>query len=220
MIITDFGVAVLDDDRWISAWVQQNRRLDHDLSLLPVLRGYIRPGDVVVDGGAFIGDHTIAYMDAVGPAGEVWAFEPNRSAFECLKYNCRGALLFPFALGDSYGFSHFIPNDQNPGASHLKYNGYGSVLTVALDHFNLPRCNFIKLDLEGFEVRAIRGAAKTITRLKPVVCVEVNASALAREGESPESLLAEMGRLDYEYKKVYETDHWGMPQFDALFLPV
>src|SRR5262249_37578392 len=74
---------VLEGDQ-ISNWVEQEGRLDHDQNFLPGILEHIKPGDTVIDVGAFIGDHTVAYA---AKAKKVIAFEPNPLAFECLKYN-------------------------------------------------------------------------------------------------------------------------------------
>src|SRR5687767_9160852 len=92
MKILPNGIAVLEKDSHISKWCESEKRLDHDQNLLPVILSYVKKGDWVVDAGAFIGDHTRAYLDRVGATGVVVALEPNPEAFECLKHNCPDAV--------------------------------------------------------------------------------------------------------------------------------
>jgi hypothetical protein len=66
MKITKHGFAVLENDQWISRWAEEEGRLDHDQNMLPLILKHIYRGDTVVDVGAFIGDHTIAYSEKVG----------------------------------------------------------------------------------------------------------------------------------------------------------
>lgn len=58
---TRMGHWIIDGDTHISKWVEETGRLGHDQDLLPRILKLIRPGDVVVDVGAFIGDHTFDY---------------------------------------------------------------------------------------------------------------------------------------------------------------
>ena len=51
------------------------------------LLGLITPGDTVLDVGAYIGTHTLAFAKQVGVGGEVYAFEPQPLSFEVLKRN-------------------------------------------------------------------------------------------------------------------------------------
>lgn len=215
---TPLGFWIIQSDSHISKWCLENKRLDHDLSLLPILLEYIETGDVIVDAGAYIGDHTIAYLNRVGPIGTVYAFEPNPEAFECLTRNCPSAKAYRMGLSDvNELLGASIVANENVGASYLT-KGHGTAVRT-LDSFNLPRLNFFKLDIEGMEPLAIQGAKKTIARCKPVICAEINVGALARNGFSANYLISKITDMGYTPKKVYDSDDWTSPQCDILFLP-
>ncbi len=164
-------IATIEGDTHISKWAIEAGRLDHDQNTLPLLAPYIPKGGTVVDAGAFIGDHTVFYADRVGPAGQVLAFEPNFAAFECLHHNVQWMPVTCHHAGLSDATSTAaIATDINAGASHLT-DGKGCAL-LALDSLNLQRLDFFKLDVEGFEVRALRGAKDTIHRCRPVMLIE------------------------------------------------
>lgn len=222
MKILPTGIAVIEGDTHLSAWVEQTGRLDHDQSTLPVILPLIKPGDVVVDAGANIGSHTIAYINAVGDKGIVLAFEPNPPAFECLMHNCPQANNYRLGLSDSLGFFDVVPN-VNAGATHL---GQASIdgnaaQTIRLDSFELPRLNFFKLDIEGFELLALRGARETIQRCRPIIMCELNVGALARQGHDKTGimtfLLGEMGYI--MVKPVFPNESMDAEQIDVLFFP-
>jgi tRNA G37 N-methylase Trm5 len=78
---------VIASDTHIGRWIEETGRLDHDQYLLPKIVPLIPEGGTVVDAGALYGDHTLAYAKAVGPYGEVFAFEPNPQSYTCLKKN-------------------------------------------------------------------------------------------------------------------------------------
>jgi FkbM family methyltransferase len=211
------GIAVLENDSHISKWVEESGRLDHDRYALPIILQHIHEGDVVVDGGAFIGDHTRAYLDAVGHTGKVYAFEPNPEAFRCLNHNCPDSINFDLGLSDAR-FEQFFSLNANAGASYLSQGDGVSVHTMALDDLELPRLDFLKLDVEGFEVSALKGAFKTIMAYRPAMWIEVNAGALERNGSSVQEL------KDY-ISKTLKCQFSGYPenygeQYDLLCLPL
>ncbi len=86
------SIAVIEFDSHISSWVEEAGRLCHDSMVHESILPLIKEGDWVVDAGAYIGDHTIAYAEKVGSRGRVIAFEINPPALECLKHN---AVLYP-----------------------------------------------------------------------------------------------------------------------------
>lgn len=62
---TKEGWWVLADDTHLSKWVEEHGRLDHDEAIASIVE-HIPQGGVVVDAGASLGDHTIAYARKVG----------------------------------------------------------------------------------------------------------------------------------------------------------
>jgi FkbM family methyltransferase len=220
MKITKEGFAVLDGDSHISRWIEESGRLDHDQNCLPLLDEFIHRGFTVVDVGAFCGDHTIYYAKRVGSRGSVYAFEPNPKAFECLEYNLKGkdnTVCFKRGVSDkkhTIGLAH----DINAGATHAIAEG--NIQCVSLDSINLPECDFIKMDCEGMEVKALKGAALTIKKFAPTMLIEVNESALERQGESRASLLALLDSMGYEYRNLYKNESIEGAQVDIICTPI
>lgn len=211
--ILDNGIAVIEGDTHISRWVEESGRLDHDEYALPIILDHIKEGDWVVDAGAFIGDHTRAYLDKVKTSGRVFAFEPNPNAFECLVHNCPEARCEPFGLSDLEGSAGLLVN-ENGGASRL-YDG-DSITIVKLDNYDLPKLDFLKLDVEGWELKALRGAESTIDIHRPVMWIEINKGALNEQGVEPKDVIK--FALDYGYEVIPYPDEGG-PQYDILCIP-
>lgn len=214
---TPEGIWVVRNDTHLSRWVEEHKRLDCDPSMLAIQREYIKPGNTVVDVGACIGDSTLCYARAVAGSqwGRVFAFEPNPISFECLKRNmaefnhveCINA-----GLSDRAGEME-MDNAPNIGASYLR-PGSG-VKTMALDSLELAALDFMKIDIEGLEVRALLGAANTIRRCRPVMWIEVNAGALLRSDTTSLELKETILSLGYAIKG------WTTgPQFDVCCLPL
>lgn len=193
------GVCVLEHDSHLSKWIEEQGHLimHQDLALQRNL-ALIRPGDVVVDGGAALGDHTAAYLKAVGPTGLVYAFEPNPLYVSCLVKNCPTALWYDRALwSENCWLSMHYEEIGNTGAGHICEGGKLRIEAIALDYLCLNRCNFIKLDLEGAELMALRGAVETIKRFRPLIQCEVNPPLMERLGYTEEDLVAWLKSAGY-----------------------
>ncbi len=224
MKILPNGIAVIDGDEGISKWIEKHGRLDHDQWLLKRVLPYIPEGGVVVDGGAFIGDHTVAYAAKVGLTGTVHAMEPNPIAFECLKHNTKN---LPQVKRYGEALTHhestvWIEPNPNSGATRitLKQDPFATSRGgEPLDRYQLETVHFIKLDLEGFECEALLGAWETIKRCRPVMLIEVNEGALEAAGSSSDELLGLLTVLRYSFDNILNEPMTG-PQFDILCKPL
>jgi len=194
--------------------VEESGRLDHDQYALPIILEHIEEGDWVVDAGAFIGDHTRAYLDKVGDSGVVMAFEPNSEAFECLVYNCPDADTLPLGLSDCSTPAR-LQLRTNAGASMIGDEG-SWIQLVELDSYNLPQLDFLKLDVEGYELNALRGARKTIKVHRPNMWIEINEYALNQQGVTPRDVYRFLDEFDYDITS-YPED--SIPQYDILCIP-
>ena len=142
----------------------------------------IRPEHVVVEIGANIGAHTIFLATKVGPTGRVLAFEMQRLIFQTLCGNIAlnsitNTHCWNMAVGAEPGeivvppFNPRNPSKTPPIDANAPLDGE-IVPVVAIDNLNLPRCDFIKIGFAGSSGREVlTGAAKTISRLKPVLYI-------------------------------------------------
>lgn len=216
MKITDKNIAILEDDTHISYWVEQSGRLDHDRYALPIILEHINPGNTVVDAGAFIGDHTIAYCDAVGPTGSVYAFEPNKKAYECLEYNCKTAKNYNLGLSDK-AETVYYSEDKNAGAGRILRDIETSdqIKTITLDSLKLKALDFLKIDVEGYEVSVLKGAISTIKKYRPKMWIEINIGALEQQGKTAKDIENFLSKLNYNYTAYPEVGD----QYDLLCIP-
>lgn len=212
--LTKAGFAVVRGDTHLSKWIEETGQIDHGQRIAERFRQYFGPGDTVVDIGASLGDHTVPYAQIVGEKGCVIAFEPLAVAFEALVYNTRDypqVMLIPTALGDSQ-YETCIKRGENLGASHLGLDGEVA-LVDCLDEYEFEKVKFIKIDVEGWELRVLRGAEKTIMDSRPIIMFEVSPH-YARTG----STAAEVYRWLWDHG--YRTeDFGGGPQYDAIAYP-
>jgi FkbM family methyltransferase len=78
--------------------------------------------------------------------------------------------------------AHKFPHE---GITHI--NGTGLIPTLQIDDLRLPVCDLIMIDLEGYELHALRGTVDTLSRCRPVLCVEINDN-IEHYGAMPEDV--------------------------------
>lgn len=104
----------------------------------------------------------------------VHTFEPQPEIYECLEENVKGIgniVLHKQGLSDRNTTGEIIAKGDNHGAQHIEF-GRGSIKCITLDSMKLPALDLLDLDIEGAEPLVIQGAADTITKYKPVICIE------------------------------------------------
>jgi FkbM family methyltransferase len=231
--LTAEGWWVLKDDTHLSRWVEQAHRLDHDQPVLQKLAPYIEPGTTVLDVGAALGDHTVFYLDKVGPDGCVVAFEPHPFQFECLRRNCPKAICYPNAVGETEGNVWLFHQPDVVAGSRLIDPALqwpmSQVGRISIDRLSAlqvhgARISFMKIDVEGCEPEVLRGAQETINRHRPMIWMEVNPIALERQHHTIDELRALVDELGYSVKEFYPpgADWSGYQdgQCDILCIPV
>lgn len=164
-----------------------------------------KPGEVVLDVGANIGEVALACAARVGTGGRVYAFEPNPPTFENLSRNVNLNASLPchvenLALGERAGTIGLVQVDgRNPGTVTVAESGesrakVAEIRVTTLDEYvtanNLPRVDLIKIDVEGYESQALRGATQTLARWHPRLVIEIVDSHQRRHGGSARELAA------------------------------
>ena len=168
----------------------------------------LRAGDTFVDVGANVGYFSLLASAIVGPIGTVLAFEPNPVTFQSLAHNielnrCTNVKAIPVGLANEVGVARFYTDRSgNSGAASLAAGPYRDLETteIRLDTLDrvlsalLPPPTMIKIDIEGAEVLALRGALGILREYKPVILCEVSEWSLERMGTSKETLFDLGGR--------------------------
>lgn len=216
----DNGVFVMVDDTHLSRWVEEDGRLDHEHVYLEKFRHLIPVGGTVVDCGTSIGDHTITYASWVGPTGKVLGFEANSDAAECAALNLGiydWAKIYNIGLSDDYGVCG-IYVAPNVGASKLIPEGR-EVHLAPLDSYidEFQRLDFIKIDVEGYEPKLLKGAEAVIMRFRPAMLIEINLECLSSQGFRSDHIYEILSSHGYSWK-ITEPDA-SPQQHDILALP-
>ncbi len=137
-------------------------------------RGYLRPGDVIVDAGANVGDAAMFASKIVGAAGSVHAIEAHPRTFAFLREHVRmnrlsNITLYNVALGASTGdlsFSDLTLDDRN----HVSADGI-NVRQARLDDVlrHVAAVSLLKVDVEGYEKFVFEGATTILARTECIL---------------------------------------------------
>jgi FkbM family methyltransferase len=151
-----------------------------------IIRGIVKPGDVVYDIGANVGYMTLLFAALCGPEGRVFAFEPSPANFPRLRRHVdlnreRNVMLQNCAVSDTEGvalfaeegsMSHIVPSNSNGKGGGVQ------VRTVRLDDFiyrdgHAPP-TVVKVDVEGHAGRCLAGMQRVLCVAKPTLLYELH----------------------------------------------
>jgi FkbM family methyltransferase len=175
------------------------------------------PEMVVIDAGAHEGLFTLFAARKVGRFGQVLAIEPSPRETIRLRANLSvngmdWIVIHPVALGDNVTTAtlhvaeaaHSGHNSLGGAIANTEVTTVGSIdvpvrsLDHIVDEANLLRLDVVKLDVEGYELRALHGARRTLERFRPLLQLEVNAGALQSQSASPDALLSALRAVSYD----------------------
>lgn len=212
------GQWVITHDTHLSKWAVEHGSIITDPNLFRFLKPFMERVEVVWDIGANIGDHTRQYLDW---GKRVVAVEPNPLAFQCLAHNCPEATVIHRAASNTSGEALRFARLDNVGASRINPEGDILVESAIMDELELEAPQFIKIDVEGWELFALKGMENTIFEHRPAIFCEINEGALLSNMVTPNDVikwvknhLGECAMHFYPPKAKL-----GDPQFDILFVP-
>lgn len=169
----------------------------------------IKDGDLVLDVGVNIGE-VLLNIAKVNPNGEIHGFEPAKSTFEKLNKNISlnpysNINIHQIALSDKIETVYYEVKEGHSGGTMMskekkdKLNHFLEALT--LDEFvsrnSIKKIDFIKVDIEGFEMNFLKGAEKTLQSFRPSIFMEVDQSKLTRQNSSAKELLGKLQSFGY-----------------------
>lgn len=165
------GFWLPSSDNYFAPFLENSEgfQLDH----LEKALEYVTDFSGAIDGGAHIGTWTLAMAKRFA---SVLAFEPAPDTFECLEANVLGKRninIINSALGEYDGMTSIIDDVKRLGNTGSRYIQPGNdVPMVRIDSMNLDGLGFLKLDVEGYEYFALKGAEDSIMKYHPVVVIE------------------------------------------------
>ncbi|MFA5249249.1 MAG: FkbM family methyltransferase [Candidatus Paceibacterota bacterium] len=176
------------------------------------LRNYLKNGDVFVDVGANIGLLTVIAAGAVGEEGKVVSIEPHPKIFGFLRKNIKlnnfsNVEAHNLAVGDKIGellFSDHKSDEQNM----VSTGGSIKVKAVLLDSLVSPdikKIDLLKIDIEGYELFALKGASSLLARTD-AICFESWDRHFGRYGYSPRDVFELLNKNGFRIFKISGND--------------
>lgn len=181
----------------------------------PSFSGYFsehaKKSAVIFDIGAAVGTYTM-FAAKLNPSAQVIAFEPEPNNHKALLRNISvnhidNVSVLNIALGDqndaisfvgeSAGIAgigtHRLSNSNNPDAETVQVKIADELVAAK----KIPPPAMMKIDVEGFEVRALRGLQNTIEQFRPVILIEIHPKLIADLGDSKQEIDDLFDRLNY-----------------------
>lgn len=138
------------------------------------------PGDNIFDIGAFTGETSIWFISVIEGKGRVFSFEPEPINFKKLSENIainnlqESVTPVPYGLWD---INQTLRFSNSGGGNTIKPGGAKQLEVVKFDDYirenNINKIDFIKMDIEGAEMAALRGAASSIKLFKPKLAISI-----------------------------------------------
>ncbi len=152
----------------------------------------VKRGDTVFDVGANIGYYTWHFAHLVGDQGKVYAFEPVPETFAKISrtitddFHLKNVQLIEKAVGEQSAVAemHVPGNCQQASLGWLTAGSWvdspvtsRQVSVISLDEYieenRIAKLDFMKLDTEGYELMSMKGARRTLSSWKPLLCLQL-----------------------------------------------
>lgn len=195
------------DDNWFWRSDDTNLKtynaLSDETGLLEIVKPYLRDNKVAIQAGGNCGMQVVKFADYFET---VYTFEPDPVNFHCLVNNLPYANVHKFqcCLGDDHRMVRMVTLNNEIGGFHV-YPYEGTIPTLRVDDFNLSDCNFIQLDVEGYQLFALMGALETIKKFKPVISIELDWAF--RYNVNEDDIKSFLRNLGYAQVDKYTSDY-------------
>lgn len=199
----------------------------------------IKEGMTVIDIGANIGALTLKFAKKVGLPGKVFSFEPSpvnykRAAKNISLNDFTNITLINQGLGNEKSTALlYNVNPNNRGMLRILQDGGQfdrfeteeveiDTLDASMERFSIPRPEFIKIDVEGFEYKVLKGARNTLNRCKPVLFIELDDNNLQEQKSTAKEVVRFLKQMGYQIvntetkEEIDENSHVANCHFDIL----
>lgn len=204
----------------MSDWLAQHVFVtgDYEPATSKLICEKLQQGQCFVDIGANIGYFSLLASKIVGESGQVIGFEPVEGTREKFDHNVKinginNIKVEPYAISDSNGSSEiFVGPEEHCGISSLtqphNFTAKQHVELRTLDSLiSDTKINFIKIDVEGYELKALRGMTTIIEKNSPDFICEVTEDFLKNAGDSTADLFDFFNKYNYS---AFRIDYDGL----------
>jgi len=194
----------------------------------------LKPGDRVIEVGANVGYYTLIMGAAIGPEGQLDAFEANPQIARLLlrSVGCSGRLghvrVREQIVADRSGTMQLYVSDRYAGAGNLVEHGWGvgddtrvvEREAVRLDDlFADQTIDFIRIDTEGAELLILNGALELLRRSESIkLCIEWSVGMMSARGDLP-ALVGALAEMRFQFWRVDPSGLAPMTSAELLQAP-
>jgi len=196
------------------------------------VKNLINKGDTVIDTGSNLGYFSILFARWVGNEGKVYSVEPvsiYNKIFEEQARKYRNIILFPYALGNEEkdvelvsvvtsgylrtGLSHVYNVEKDDANKTYGFRVHAQMKIASKLFADIPKINYIKIDIEGDEYAVLSDMRELIQKHKPIIQVEMNDHRVT-------DLLHQLGYNAYKVasKKLVKIETEEVLEGDCIFL--
>lgn len=213
--------------QWVVFWNFREKQRDKLYSL-------VDKGDVVLDVGTNIGEMLLHFAKLVGKDGFVYGFEPDETNFANAQKNIalndfQNIHLFNLGVSEKKETHKLYRVDPNNlGMNRIlneteagKFEDFTTIETDRLDNIvtenGIQKVDLIKIDIEGYEMHALRGARRLLETFRPKLFIEVGYTRLLNLGTSPLEMVKYLHEFGYKIFHA-ETDEIIDEKYDFSVL--
>lgn len=199
----------INHDSFQSMWLMYNYIVDWEEFLF--IHYYLRKNSIVFDIGANMGFYSIWMSRSVCELGKIHSFEPNTENFNRLSHNILvnqfNGQFIPNKLAVSSKNGKMKMTNGFDGENHLvdsNFGGSSSIIdVVCLDYYcnqhKINKIDFIKIDVEGFELDVLKGGINQLTKKNiDVIQLELNGT-LINSGSTKQDLISFVEEIGYQF---------------------
>lgn len=208
-----------------------------DAAFPKLVRRFVRAGDWVIDAGGEKGWNALTLWRAVGASGRVITVEADPRAADALQANLDRngasnvtlirqaagdrASMVTMQLNETFGWSSLTPNDLQARSVVRRVDVPMQPLDAMLASQSPgnARVSFMKLDIEGSECRALRGAQGILSQHRPALYLEVNPPSLVAAGSAAAELDDVLTPYGYRFWTTH-GEYLGFSRWRAWFTPL
>lgn len=171
------------------------------------LKSYLKQGHHVLEVGANIGAHSLLIAKLIGEKGQLIAIEPTKFALNKLTHNISlnkdlsNITVVDKIVSDTvYKGNDIFNSDWNMNSSQSPQNieFVSTTLDLIVQKAALQRVDLIKIDVDGYDYKALRGAKNIIEKYKPTIFVELCEYAVNEQGDSVVDIFTYLESFGYE----------------------
>jgi FkbM family methyltransferase len=189
-----------------------------------IINKYLKPGMQAIDIGANIGYHTFRMAKLVKPTGWVFAIEPTTWAFERLIHNA--------SLNSELTNIKFIKvglAENDLGGTKINFQSSYQLngkkekneelielkkLDTLASELKLTHLDFIKLDVDGYESKIIKGGINVLQKFKPKLLFEFTPSEIINMGDQPSILIGLLQSIGYQ---LFDENQKEIKEFNVFY---